>query len=243
LTDKDYDVILDGFNKRYRAKKIVNLWISLLILLLGISSFCYGLRLEPLPLHFRFLTVDGTIFTTIGAGVFLIVNLVEMVKNTELTKLFVYYIRLSSAVAESIVFLVVFIAYLSHDEKYLPLYDRYDLFVMHVLIPILGIATFLINDSPIGKLTPLKRWNGTWFVAFYAMIMLILIGADILPRDLIPYPFLDFKHNWWGISVGTFLEIFGGAYLIGWFLSECNRKLSWLWFRGIAGNNKKKGVK
>lgn len=102
-----YDDIMEVFNRRYRLKKKVNLFISIWIVLFGISSFLFGLRLESAPTIFRFLTVDGTIFTTAGALTFLIVNLVEINKNTEMTSIVVYYIRLSCAVAETVIFIVV----------------------------------------------------------------------------------------------------------------------------------------
>jgi len=72
----------------------------------------------------------------------------------------------------------------------LPICDRYDSFVTHVLIPILGIGSFLLNDSSLGKLKPMERWHGTWYVTLYAAIILALIGTNALPPELIPYYFL-----------------------------------------------------
>ena len=117
---------------------------------------------------------------------------------------------------------------------HLPIFDRYDSFVMHVLIPLLGIGSFLINDSPIGRLTPKQRWQGTWFVSYYAVNILILIGTGLLPAELIPYPFLNYRENGWGVFFAAFVFVYGCGYLMGWALSEWNRKLSWLWFKDIA---------
>lgn len=94
---------LAAFSRRYQRKKMTNLAVSALIAFLGISSFLYGLQLEPIPTIFRWMTVDGTLFTTFGAVFFIVVNIVEMVRKTELTRVSVYYIRLSSAVAESVI--------------------------------------------------------------------------------------------------------------------------------------------
>ncbi|MBQ8953967.1 MAG: hypothetical protein IJ048_07605 [Clostridia bacterium] len=185
------------------------------------------------------MTVDGTVFTTLGALAFIAINLVEIWLNTEMTRKLVYYIRLSSAVAESVIFIVVLFSQFPLFPEHSPLFDRYDSFVMHVLVPILGIASFLTNDSPIGKLNAVERWHGTWYVTFYAVIVLMLIASDTLPVEMIPYYFLDFRH-YPGATAFAFVFIYGCAYVMGWCLSVWNRKLSWLWFKGIARGMPKK---
>ena len=137
--------------------------------------------------------------------------------------------------AESVIFIVVLFSQLPFFSQHLPMFDRYDSFVMHVLIPLLGISSFLINDSPIGKLKKRKYWYGTWFVTFYAVIILSLIGSERLPTELIPYFFLDFRHVHWTVVAFAFVFVYGCAYLMAWRLSEWNRSLSWLWFREITG--------
>lgn len=235
LREPDYDGIWDAYEQRFRKKKLTNICVSALIVLLGVSSFIYGWHLEPGITIFRFLTVDGTLFTTAGAAVFVIANLVEILAETEVSGKTVYYIRLSAAVAESVIFIVVLFSQLPFFSQHLPMFDRYDSFVMHVLIPILGISSFLINDSPIGKLKKRKYWYGTWFVTFYAVIILSLIGSWRLPTELIPYFFLDFRHVHWTVVAFAFVFVYGCAYLMAWRLSEWNRSLSWLWFRDITG--------
>jgi len=71
-----YEDILEAFNQRYALKKRANLIISVLTAVLGVTSFLYGLRLEPMPTIFRWMTVDGTVFTTISAILCFVVNLV-----------------------------------------------------------------------------------------------------------------------------------------------------------------------
>lgn len=232
--DRVYEAIQEAFDRQYRKKKRANMIISALIAVLGISSFLYGLRLESMPTIFRWMTVDGTLFTTVSAIVCVAVNLVEMLGNTELTWKSVYYLRLSSAVAESVIFIVVLFSHLPVFPEHLPIFDRYDSFVMHVLVPLLGIESFLINDPPIGKLMPGQRWQGTWFVTCYAVIILTLIGTGKLPPELIPYPFLNYRENGWGVFFGAFVFVYGCGYLMAWGISEGNRKLSWLWFKDIA---------
>ena len=223
--------VLDKFEKRYLKKKYLNLSVSIIIAILGISSFIYGLQLEPSITILRFMTVDGTLFTTIGALVFIIVNIVEAKKNTELTSIPVYFIRVSSSVAEMVILLVVVLSHLPVFTESIPIMDRYDLFVMHTVIPILTVVSFTVNDSPIGKIKPLKLWNGTWFVTFYAVIILSLIISRVIEGEMIPYFFLDVLNNPLWFTLFTFVVIYGIAYLMSWFLSEMNRKLSWLWYK------------
>ena len=243
LTERIYDDVLNAFDRRYRRKKLTNLCISVLIAALGVSSLLYGIRLESIRTIFRWMTVDGTVFTTLGALAFIVINLVEIWRNTEMTRKLVYYIRLSSALAESVIFIVVTVSQLPLFPEHPPIFDRYDSFVMHILIPLLGIASFLTNDSPIGKLNAAQRWHGTWFVTFYAVIIMTLIVSEILPTEMIPYYFLDFRHHA-GAAAFAFAFIYGCAYLMGWCLSEWNRKLSWRWFKGIArGKTKERNEK
>ena len=229
-----FDEIQAAIDRQYRKKKRANLIISTLIAVLGVSSFLYGLRLESIRTIFRWLTVDSAVFTTISAILCIAVNLVEVLRNMELTRRSVYYLRLSSAVAESVVFAVVLFSQLPFFSEHMPIFDRYDSFVMHLLIPLLGVESFLINDPPIGKLKPIQRWQGTWFVSYYAVNILTLIGTGLLPPELIPYPFLNHRDNGWGVFIAAFVFVYGCSYLTAWGISEGNRKLSWLWFKDVA---------
>ena len=107
------------------------------------------------------MTVDGTLFTTFCAIAFILVNLYEILGNTELTSIPIYYIRLSSVVAESVIFGVTLISQLPFFDEHIPIIGRYDYFVMHIVVPILSVTSFLTNDSSIGKLKPMERWRGT----------------------------------------------------------------------------------
>ena len=227
------DDLLEKFNKRYRKKKYTNLTVSFLIIVFGVSSFIYGLGIDPHIRIFRFMTVDGTVFTTIGSLVYIFINIFEARHNTELTSFIAYYIRLSSSVAEMVILLVVLLSHLPFNNVSIPMFDRYDSFIMHVVIPALSVISFAINDSPIGKLTPAKRWHGTWFVTAYAIVILTLVITGTLEQSLIPYIFLDVVHNPAWVTVLAFVIIYAIAYFMSWLLSEVNRKLSWRWFRGF----------
>ena len=230
-SDQIFDKYIENFERCYRNKKYTNLVISAFIVLFGISSFIYGLNIEPRVTIFRFLTVDGTLFSTFGAVVYIIVNINEIRHKTELTSVPVYYIRLSCAVAEMVIFLVVMLSNLPFFTESIPIADRYDSFIMHVLVPILTVASFVLNDSPIGRLKVLERLHGTWFVTFYAAVILTLIVTGRIEGELIPYFFLDVMNNPVWLTILAFIIIYGIGYLMGWFLSEVNRRLSWLWFK------------
>ena len=158
-----------------------------------------------------------------------------------MTSIVVYYIRLSCAVAETVIFIVVLFSQLPVFPEHLPVVDRYDSFIMHVVIPVLMMTSFLANDSPIGRLKPRQIWNGTWFITVYAVVIFTLIGTGRLPHELIPYFFLDVGNNPWYITAAAFGFIYGTAWVMAWKLSEGNRRLSWLWFRNL--NNKPESVK
>ena len=228
-----YDNTMRNFDRRYRIKKTSNLCITAVTAVLGITSFRYGLRLESMKTILRWMTVDGTLFTTFGALAFLAVNLWELLANTEMTRRSVYFLRLSSAVAETVIFLVVIISQIPFFTEHIPFVGRYDHFAMHMLIPILSVSSFLVNDSPLGKLKPLDHCRGTWFVTCYGVTIFTLISTNTLPEAMIPYFFLNYRKYAW-VTVFSFDFIYGIAYFMSRMLSEWNRKLSWLWFKDIA---------
>ena len=103
-----------------------------------------------------------------------------------------------------------------------------------VLIPVLTILSFLLNDSPIGRLSFRQKLRGTWFITLYAAVILTLILTGVIPAEQIPYFFLDVAHMPVTAFLGCFAFIYSVAILLSHLLSGWNRKLSWLWFRGVA---------
>ena len=61
VDSRKFEAIEAAFTQRYVLKKRVNMTISMLVAVLGITSSLYGLRLEPMHTIFRWLTVDGTL--------------------------------------------------------------------------------------------------------------------------------------------------------------------------------------
>lgn len=219
------------FDQRFRTKKLVNLCISILIVALGVVPMYLVFAVKEGIYAFRFLTVNGTLFTMAGSLIFIAVNLYELTTGREMTLIPVYYVRLSCAVTESIIMIVVLIGLVLGDPSGL---DEWDEIMTHAVMPVLTVASFLTNDSPVGKVRPLYRFCCTSFITVYGLIIITLFATKTLPMDMIPYPFLDTR-------VMPFLEIAGVViliYLIAFGISTLlyllNRKLSWLWFRNIA---------
>ncbi len=236
MNDKKYDLDLieENFNRRYRLKKTINLVISSVIVILGILSIAYIFDHDKEGvLTFRWLTVDGTLFTVIGSAIFIAVNLVEMIKLTELTAASTYYLRLAGAVAEGIIMIVVLLSQLPFFTEHMHIF-RFDMFNMHLLIPLLTISSFILNDASIGRLTPFQIFRGTGFVTVYAIIIITLIQSGLLTQEQIPYFFLDFHNMSVWMIILAFAMIYGIGYGLSYVLSALNRKLSWRWFKLIA---------
>ena len=85
------------FKERYRKKKLLNLIISAIIVVLGVTSviFIWNYDRDGI-LTFRWMTVDGTTFTTVMSIFYIVVNIFEFAKYTELTSRLVYFTRLAS---------------------------------------------------------------------------------------------------------------------------------------------------
>lgn len=229
------DRIEQLFRRRYNRKKQVNVLISALIAGLGASSLLYyWIRYGDGALTFRWMTVDGTVFTTAIALFYVAASAFELARYTELTSRAVYFMRLAAAVAEGLIMIVVLVSQLPCFPEHMHVF-RFDMFNMHLLIPVLTAASFVVNDSPIGKLKAKQLLHGTWFVTLYAVTVLTLILTGAIPQTLIPYPFMDVAHMSAPAIAGTLLFIYGVSFGLAYLFSRWNRKLSWLWFRGVAG--------
>ena len=228
---RDFELIYDKFDRRFKLKKTVNLIISVIIFLLGIVPMYLVFAFKEGIYALRFLTVNGTLFTMLGAFVFIFINLYEIISGKEMTRIWMYFLRLSCAVSESVIMIVVLIGFLIGDRY--PL-DEWDEMITHGIMPVLVVLSFITNDSPIGKVTPLKRLNGTWFITVYGVVVISLFACKVIPMDMIPYPFLDPNVLPPVLIVGSVVLIYLIAFLVATLLYRLNRKLSWLWFRGAA---------
>ena len=66
MTGRDLDQIARSFEMRYKLKKKLNLFISALIAVLGTTSIIFIFNYDHDGLYtFRWMTVDGTLYTTV----------------------------------------------------------------------------------------------------------------------------------------------------------------------------------
>lgn len=219
------------FDKRFRMKKTLNLVISLIIFLLGIIPIYLVFFVKEGIYGFRYLTVNGTIFTMTGAFIYVFVSLYEIITKNEITYIPVYFLRLSCAVSETVIMIVVIIGLFTRDAT--PI-DEWDEVIIHAIMPVLMVASFLVNDSPIGKIRLRRLWNGTWFITVYGIISIIFYSSGLLPMSMIPYYFLNptiLPPIHIAFSIITIYMI---AFTMAFILYFFNRKLSWLWFKGIG---------
>ena len=230
------ELIEKRFRNRYKQKKTVNIIISAVIAILGISSFLFILNYDgDGVLTFRWMTVDGTLFSTAIAVAFVAIGIVEMVKNTELTSRIVYFLRLAAAVAEGLIIVVVLLSQLPFSPQHMHI-ERFDMFNMHIVIPILTIVSFITNDSPIGKLKAPRLLYGTLFVTLYAITVVALIVTGVIKNEMIPYAFIDVLNMPAIAIILTLAFIYGVSFLLSFLLYRANKKLSWAWFKNIASN-------
>ena len=227
----DLDAFEQRFSRRYRIKKIVNAVISFIIVFCGVSAVLYSIFVfhNNLFNRMRFMTFDGTMFTTLISLLSGIVFLREANDGTEVTNRNVYFLRLSSAVTEFIIFIVVMFG-LTPLVPDRPDVTSYTGVMMHLVIPALMLMCFVFNDAPIGKLKPMEPFYGTTFITVYALIMLVLFGLQILPSSLAPYSFLDFDNTGWGFKLLCLAGIYIIGYNISLALASLNHLLSWIWF-------------
>jgi len=235
MNEKEKTISLEEFQARFRRryilKKSINMLASSFIVFCGVTAILYSIYIEDSNFLdcLRFMTFDGSVYTIIISAVFTVTCVYEAVYETENTSRLVYFMRLSSAVTEFVIFAVVIFG-LSPLVPDQPDIVTYTGFMMHIMIPAVTILCFIFNDAPIGKVSKLEPLHGSWYITIYAVITTFLFGFRILPPEKAPYSFLDFEHSSIFFSLSCLIGIYITAYLIAIVLIKANRKLSWIWF-------------
>ncbi len=209
----------------------LNLLFSSLIFILGTSSLAvsaFSKVEENFFFEFRYMTLNGTVFTTLVSLIVLLVSLSEMKTGRELPLKRLYYFRLSAAVTETIIAVVIAMSFLPFVPDN-PNIFTFDSFNMHVVVPLLSIVSFLLNRTPKQNLHPLQRLKCSWLITLYASIVITLIVAGWIPQDKIPYSFLDVHTQpiWTMVYFGAFIYSF--AYLLSVVFTEWNRIIVSRW--------------
>ena len=218
-------------NKRSRRNTRWNLFIASLIFVFGSASIFLSLfdkNETDFFLEFRFMTMNGTIFTTLISLIILIVCFIELKQNRAVVSDRLYYFRLSSAVTEIIIAVVIAMSFLPAVPDS-PNIFTFASFTMHVILPVLTVISFLINKTPVPHLHPVRRFNCSWLITLYAVTVISMITVGLIPQEKIPYSFLDFQHSpvWYVVYFGCF--IYSLTYVMSYFLTDGNSRIATLW--------------
>ena len=239
ISAQDFEAFSQRFRKRYILKKKVNALLCLFIALCGTAAVIYShfvLR-HSLFDRLRYMTYWGTVFTTIVSYIFAAVCMKEAARETEVTTKWVYFLRLSSATTEFVIFAVVMFGL----TPWVP--DRPDIssfpgVIMHLIVPFTTVASFLLNDPPRGKPKAAEPLRGMIFIAIYAVIMTYCFATGTIPSKLAPYSFLNFEKTSLPFKLACLAGILGVGYGVSWLLMRLNMKLSWVWFRDLKRRKK-----
>ncbi len=209
----------------------LNLLISSLLFVFGVSSLAasaVSLAEENFLFAFRYMTMNGTVFTTLVSLIIIIVCIAEMVTGKAVKLRQLYYLRLCSAVTECIIAVVIMLSLLPFVPDN-PNLLTYDSFTMHVIIPLLAIASFLLNPLPVESMHPLLRLNCAWLITLYAAVVITMIVLGLIPQDKIPYSFMDFRSRplVYSICIGCFVYSF--TYVLSVWLTDGNKRVSRFW--------------
>lgn len=214
----------------YFWKKLMNMLLCTAVLVLGISAFLVSaMRNQNNWLtDFRFMTVNGTLYTVLIAGLTAAVSAKEFISHKEIYNSFLYCLRLSSAVTECVITLVIALSFLPFVPDN-PEIFRYDSFCMHIAIPLISVVSFLLFETPENKMKPLHHISSIGLIALYAAVMIPLIAAGVIPRRYIPYSFLDigFQPLWYVLLAGVI--VFLSAFLIARLLFWLNQRYEDKW--------------
>ena len=157
MTRQDSLMLIQArLGKRNAQKKTINILVCLAIVFLGITATIYKVRYEGgFWTCFHEMTVCATVLTTITSAALVMLNLYEMKIGSEQTSTALYYWRLSSAVTEMIVLLIVLIGFLPFFSDH-PVIGRYDMINMHVIILLLTVGSFLFLPTALSEKCPRK---------------------------------------------------------------------------------------
>ncbi len=217
---------------RFKYKKQLNILISLTISILGFCSFFISVVRDmnwDFLSDFRFMTINGTVFTSIISLVTAVISLMEIIKGEDIKLEKFYFLRLTSVVTESIIAFVILMSLFPFvPDK--PDILKYDSFNMHVIIPALTIISFLIAEPPSNKIKPVMRFNGSALITIYSVIIISLILWGVIPQSEIPYSFLEVNTRplWYILLAGVI--IYASAYFLSWGYIELNKRVAKSWY-------------
>ena len=207
-------------------RRTLNLLLCAAVFVLGLSSLAVAVARDGAQWHrvFRFMTVIGTLYTTLLSGVVFAVTLRRR-GDADASDAPLFFLRLCAAVSECVIAIVILLSFLPFIPDSPDIF-RFDSFVMHVAIPLLTVISFVVCAPPAGEMPPLTHFNGSWLLVVYSAVVTALIITGVMPREDIPYSFLEISTRpLWYVLLSAGI-IFGTAYLLSFLLSTANRRLS-----------------
>lgn len=201
--------------------------VNVMILILGSTSLVVSAlskENESFLLSFRYMTFNGTVFSTLVSAIVLLLCVKESRTGRAFWQKRMYFFRLSSAVTEIIIAVVIALSFLPSVPDS-PNLLSYDSFNMHVIIPVLSVLSFLLHPTAAGNTRMLTHLTCAWLITLYSAVIITLIAFDMLPQKLIPYSFLDIHTMpiWYIAAFGTF--IFSFAYVLSFILTDVQDRL------------------
>lgn len=213
-----------------RKKLWLSLFLDLLLCFLGGTSLYEKIFLLDGVIALRAFTVDGNLFTTFVSVIAVFFHIRELGEKKESGSRFLYFLELCSAVTEAVIFIIVMIGYLPFVPD-TPKITPYHMFCLHVGIPVLAVARFILFMKPLGIVEPVKLLRGAIPIGVYGLFVIIAIKAGVLPTVFIPYSFLDFEHNYIWYFLFALFTIPGFGYLWAWIFYRLNMSAAALWYK------------
>lgn len=211
-------------------KTVLKLLTDLLLSFLGVSALYEKIVLIDGVLAFRAFTVDGNLFTTFVSLIAVVADAVALIRKKECGARSVFFLELCSAVTEAVIFIVVMIGYLPFVPD-TPVITPYHMFCLHVAIPLVAVARFILFDRPQGILKPSALLHGSVPIGVYGAGVVFAIKLGVLPTSYVPYSFLDFEHNFIWYFLFALFAIPGFGYLWSWIFYRFNIDTAGLWYK------------
>ena len=114
------------------------------------------------------------------------------------------------------------------------------MFNMHIVIPVLTIASFVFNDSPLGKLKARRILHGMWFVTLYAITVVTLVLTKTISVEMVRYAFVDVLNMPALAIILAAASIYGLSFLLSFVFYRLNKRFSWIWFRKLSSKKKQR---
>lgn len=213
-----------------RRKVLLALLLDLLLAFLGVTSLYEKIVLLDGVLAFRAFTVDGNLFTTLVCVIAVFSDLWALIKGRENEDRLLFFLSLCAAVTEAVIFIVVMIGYLPFVPD-TPEVTPYHMFCLHVAIPLLAVARFILFARPQGILKPSKLLYGSLPIGVYGAGIVTAIKLGVLATSYVPYSFLDFEHNFIWYFLFALFAIPGFGYLWAWVFYRLNTNAGALWYK------------